>query len=101
MVLSESTTRRNVDTIKDNIDGAQQALDLTFSNVQNEDWMGALNTLNAALEQMQAAAWPLVKKAYDGGASKAAIARALNMPPSTLRGLKKSDGLDKLRAMLP
>lgn len=76
--------------LKEQIDNAQQALDLTFTNVQNEDWLGALRTLDAALKCMQEAAPPLVRNALNGGATKKAIAQALDVPPSTFRGMQRS-----------
>lgn len=71
---------------------AQELLDMAIENQRHGDHMSVLRTLDGALKRMQEAAIATVQKAYDGGASKKAIAQALDIPASTLRGLKKTDG---------
>ena len=88
------------------LDRAQEALDAAFSNDQHGDYLALCRCLGTANEAMAEAAMIAVQKAFDEGATKKALAAALNVPASTFRGMEKSrprvgDGLDPLRAMLP
>jgi hypothetical protein len=73
-------------------------------DVRQEAWLNVLEDLGATMTNLQEVAADVTMRAWEGGTSKAAIARALGIPVSTLRDLRKPkrnpDGLDTLRAMM-
>jgi hypothetical protein len=68
---------------------ATDLLDMTFANVRNGDHLAALRTLDGTLKRLQEVAIVCVQKAYDAGATKKAIAEALDVPPSVFRGMQR------------
>ena len=58
--------------------------------IRAEDWISALRWLGKTNEHYGHVAVELAQRAYDGGATKKAIGLALDVPPSTLRGMVRS-----------
>lgn len=54
------------------------------------DPLAALRWLAATSDHFGDLAMPLAQRAYDQGATKTAIAKAINVPPSYLRGLERT-----------
>jgi hypothetical protein len=75
---------------REEIDRALELLELAHANVRNGDWLGALRCFGALPDHCSEACMAIVQKAYDGGTTKKAIAQAIGMPPSGLRGLEKT-----------
>ena len=53
------------------------------------DWLQACRTIGTLQDHIGEIAMHCVQQAYTAGASKKAIATALSIPPSTLRGLAR------------
>jgi hypothetical protein len=88
------------------LDHALEATEMAHSTMRNDDLLATMRWIRAANESLADAGGDLVQRAYDEGATKKAIAQALDVPVSVLRDLRKTksrigDGLDPLRAMLP
>ena len=77
--------------------------------IRAEDWMAGLRWLGKANDHYGHVAVALAQRALDGGATKKSMALALDVSPSTFRGMEKTrpakpkrgDGLDGLRELLP
>jgi len=54
------------------------------------DGLSAVRCLGSVMDHLKECAMDFVQLAYNQGATKKAIALALDMPPSTLRGLEKT-----------
>jgi len=55
-----------------------------------EDWIAALRWLGKTNEHYGHVAVEMAQRVYDGGATKKAIALAIDVPVSTLRGIQKT-----------
>lgn len=58
--------------------------------IQAEDWLAALRWLGKTNEHYGHVAVTCAQRAFDAGATKKSIALALDVPPSTLRGMVRS-----------
>lgn len=58
--------------------------------IQAEDWLAALRWLGKTNDHYGHVAVELAQRAHDRGATKKSIALALDVPPSTLRGMVRS-----------
>lgn len=88
----------------DKIEKALRMLQNAHEAWAAQDGMSMCRYLGNALESQQEIAAEAVQLAYDQGATKKAIALALDIPASTLRGMKKTNGSPGprgLQAMLP
>lgn len=74
----------------DFFDNALRQLALARDCYEVHDYLGACRHVGATMNALRETAMPLVQGAYDQGATKKAIALALDMPPSYLRGLEKT-----------
>jgi hypothetical protein len=65
------------------------------SDLHSGKWLAAMGELAQANAHLSSIAAELVELAIREGASQAACARALNVPPSTLRGAKREFSRDE------
>jgi hypothetical protein len=90
--------------VYEELESALQLVEMAVTNQRNGDHMGLLRCAGSAHKHLMEAVAATVQKAYDDGATKKAMADAIDCPPSVFRGMKRTqerDGLDGLRAMLP
>jgi ABC-type microcin C transport system permease subunit YejB len=92
----------------DHYEAALRALRNVEDHVES-DPLAALRWLAKTTDHFGDIAIPLAQSALDQGATKTAIAKALNVPPSYLRGMEKTrqptakaknDGPEALKEML-
>lgn len=69
---------------------AIERLETVRTAIEQGDLLAAFRQADSFTAVFSALMADLVQEAYDAGHTKAAIARALGVPPSTFRGLVKS-----------
>lgn len=74
----------------DHFETAERALTQTRENHEAGDDLAALRCMGVLREEMVEILFVLAQLAFDKGATKKAMALALDIPPSTFRGLEKS-----------
>jgi hypothetical protein len=76
--------------VYEELESVLQLIEMAVANYRNGDHMSLLRCLGGANDHLAVAAVVTVQKAYNAGATKKALAQALDCPPSTFRELVRT-----------